>query len=314
MLPLAPWLSNLSGQSCNFVAFVHHTSLPNMMHAPFFSTNFYLTLALAACAVSPVAAQNIRLQGRVLDAATEEPVPYAGIGVPGTTYGTVSTPEGHYELLLPETGADSVRIYGLGYGVRVMSVDSMHQHPILYLQSTPQRLPEVTVRPKKTNRIEMGSDRENTNLKVNFVVHKQPNQNLGSEVGRQFKLKNPALLEKCSFLLKYNNFDTVRFRVNVYTIQHGKPAQNITPENIIIELTGKKMGWIDVDLLPYDIECEDKIAISIEWVYSSGKGTYLALPIAMPMIGSTHFYKYGSQNSWKAFDSMSASLRLTVLE
>jgi hypothetical protein len=103
-------------------------------------------------------------------------------------------------------------------------------------------------------------------------------------------------------------------KVNRSTKVDGKPAQNITPENIIIELTGKKMGWIDVDLLPYDIECEDKIAISIEWVYSSGKGTYLALPIAMPMIGSTHFYKYGSQNSWKAFDSMSASLRLTVLE
>lgn len=167
---------------------------------------------------------------------------YAGIGIPGTTYGTVSGPEGYYELLLPETGTDSVRIYGLGYGVRILPVDSLRLHPVLYLQPTPQRLPEVTVRPKKTNRIEMGSDRENTNMKVNFVVHKQPNQNLGSEVGRQFKLKNPAQLEKCSFFLKYNNFDTVRFRVNVYAIQNGKPAHNITPENIIIEITGKKNG------------------------------------------------------------------------
>lgn len=285
-----------------------------MMHALSTGTIFGLTLALTACSHSPVAAQTVRLQGYILDAATAEPVPYAGIGIPGTTYGTVSTPEGYYELLLPENSADSVRIYGLGYSARILSVDSMRQHTVLHLQPTPQRLPEVTVRPQKTNRIEMGSERENTNMKVNFVVHKQPNQNLGSEVGREFKLKNPALLEKCSFMLKYNNFDTVRFRVNVYTIQHGKPAQNITPENIIIELTGKKMGWIDVDLLPYDIECEGKIAISIEWVYSSGKGTYLALPIAMPMIGSTHFYKYGSQNDWKAFDGMSASLRLSVLE
>lgn len=54
-------------------------------------TAFLLALSLPVCAQQ-------RLAGRVLDAATGQPVPYASIGVLGTPRGTTSNAEGEFEL------------------------------------------------------------------------------------------------------------------------------------------------------------------------------------------------------------------------
>jgi hypothetical protein len=54
-------------------------------------TAFALTLSLPICAQQ-------RLAGKVMDATTGQPVPYASIGVLGTTRGTTSNAEGEFEL------------------------------------------------------------------------------------------------------------------------------------------------------------------------------------------------------------------------
>jgi hypothetical protein len=54
-------------------------------------TAFALTLSLPVCAQQ-------RLAGKVMDATTGQPVPYASIGVLGTTRGTTSNAEGEFEL------------------------------------------------------------------------------------------------------------------------------------------------------------------------------------------------------------------------
>ncbi|MGI4762000.1 MAG: carboxypeptidase-like regulatory domain-containing protein [Janthinobacterium lividum] len=55
------------------------------------STAFLLALSLPVCAQQ-------RLAGKVVDATTGQPVPYASIGVLGTTRGTTSNAEGEFEL------------------------------------------------------------------------------------------------------------------------------------------------------------------------------------------------------------------------
>jgi hypothetical protein len=254
-----------------------------------------------------------RFSGALLDDSTGEPVVYAGIGVPGTPVGTVSGPDGRFELVIPaDVPADSVRIHALGYRTAVLPVAALST---IRLHPEPHALPEVVVRPGKTDTVMLGSDREKTNMNVNFAINKQQNQNLGSEVGRVFKLKKQSQLQQLSFYLRYNNFDTVRFRINVYDFSNGKPGQNLTPENIVVEVTGRKMDWITVDLTPYNLVFDEgKIAVSVEWIYSGAQGSVLALPIAMPVTGGRHLYKFGSQNRWKTFNNMAASMELTVLQ
>jgi RIO-like serine/threonine protein kinase len=97
----------------------------------------------------------------------------------------------------------------------------------------------------------------------------------------------------------------------VYSIKHGKPNQNLLHENIYLDIKDRKKGWIGIDLSPYNILVSENIIVSLEWISKSAKGKSLTLPIVMPTL-SAHFYKYGSQNKWKRFNSMSTYMELQI--
>jgi hypothetical protein len=98
----------------------------------------------------------------------------------------------------------------------------------------------------------------------------------------------------------------------VYDLHRGKPGKNLLQEQIIVLLTDKKTGWIQVDLKEYDVYAEEDLVVAVEWIYGSKGGTELTIPIAMPAPGNKHFYKYGSRNRWKPFASMAAAMTLEV--
>ena len=59
----------------------------------------------------------ITIKGRVTDASTGEPVPFANLGVVGTLAGVASDMDGEFELLLPGAYADkTLRVSVVGYG------------------------------------------------------------------------------------------------------------------------------------------------------------------------------------------------------
>ena len=103
----------------------------------------YLLLAglLLATAIRPAAAQQ-RLTGKVLDAATGQPVPYASISVLNATAGTTSNAEGEFELkmLLPSR----LVVSELGHRRDTVAVATTQVLQIR-LQPTSVLLPEVQV-------------------------------------------------------------------------------------------------------------------------------------------------------------------------
>jgi hypothetical protein len=62
-----------------------------------------------------VAQAQTQVSGRVLDAHTRQPVPYASVQVPGTTLGTTANAEGDFVLRVPQLPA-KVLAFSLGYG------------------------------------------------------------------------------------------------------------------------------------------------------------------------------------------------------
>lgn len=59
----------------------------------------------------------ITIKGRITDASTGEPVPFANLGVVGTIAGVASDMDGEFELQLPGTYADkTIRVSVVGYG------------------------------------------------------------------------------------------------------------------------------------------------------------------------------------------------------
>jgi CarboxypepD_reg-like domain len=96
---------------------------------------------LLAAAIRPAAAQQ-RLTGKILDAATGQPVPYASVSVMNTTTGTTSNAEGEFELKAELPGR--LVISELGHQrdtIAVTTAQALH----IRLRPTSVLLPEVQV-------------------------------------------------------------------------------------------------------------------------------------------------------------------------
>ncbi len=258
------------------------------------------------------------IQGIVLD-DERQLLAYVNIGIAGTAQGTVSAEDGSFRLYLPKAiaAADTVVFSMVGYESVALTLEHLlavsQNEPLeIILKSQHLELPEVTVRPQFEHYKTKGNDNADANMFVQFSLSEQPNQNLGAEIGRKFNFSKPVHLERFRFFISANNFEAVKFRVNVRSLQKGKPAAPINKQNIIVEVTDKQSGWITVDLSSYSIEVDDDIVMGIEWIEHSTKGGALNLPITVPSIGAVHYYHYGSQGEWKKFPMVSACMELEV--
>lgn len=265
------------------------------------------------CCTQLFFAQTI-LTGTVVDARSGEPLGYVSIGIPGTDIGTVSAPDGVFRLEIPEGhAADSAVFSLLGYAPKRAPLAAPALRSVV-LEPAAIPLREVVVRPDLTERRIIGKQKMKAAMVVNFALNGRVNQNLGSEIGRLFKIKKTARLERFHFYVAANDFDTVRFRVNVYAVRRGRPGENLLKDQVLASVYDKKTGWVSVDLNPAGIFADESVIVAVEWVYAAGQGTELSLPIAMPAAGSRHYYKYGSKNHWKRFEMMSAAMALEVRE
>jgi hypothetical protein len=260
--------------------------------------------------------QNIELSGIITD-SINNPIQYASVGVLNKPIGTVSNTEGAFNLILSSDNKnDTLRISSLGFKSQdYLIIDLKNKKaPIsIKLQKYVESLDEVVISSKKLKTYTEGKTKTKTKQKVIFANPDLTNINLGSEIGRKFKLgdNDPSHLTKFKFYIKDNNFDSVKFRINIYTIENNRPAKKINTQNIITSARKDYVGWIEVDLSPFDIIVKEDIVVAVEWIGHSEKGNELNLPIIIPSFGSTHFYKFGSQNAWEKYGSISSAMELT---
>lgn len=249
----------------------------------------------------------VRVSGQLIN-SQRQPLSYVSIGIPGTSVGTVSDEQGKFELYLSTEG--NVVFSLIGYRSLTLSTVALKTgsaEQSIVMEEQPFQLPEIRISNRDRVTKTIGGDKVNANTSTNFAIGSKPSQNLGAEIGRKFNLPNTACrLEKYRFYLQ-SNFESVKFRVNVYSL---KNMENLLLQNIYYTTSGKVNGWIEIDLIPYAIEVSDNIVISIQWIESKGKGTYLRMPIQMPAL-AVHYYKYGSQDSWKKFNGMTTAMNLT---
>jgi len=248
-----------------------------------------------------------RVTGKLIN-TKQQPLGYVSIGIVGTSVGTVSDEQGHFELYLSSEG--NVVFSLIGYRSLILSSASLKTRPTeqpIVLEEQPFQLPEIRISNREQVTKTIGGDKVNAKTSTNFAIGSKPSQNLGAEIGRKFNLpKVPCRLEKYRFYLQ-SNFESVKFRVNVYSL---KSMENLLVQNIYYATAGKVNGWVEIDLIPYDIVINEDVVVSIQWIESKGKGSYLRMPIQMPAM-AVHYYKYGSQDKWKKFNGMTTAMNLT---
>lgn len=260
--------------------------------------------------------QEITLQGKIQD-ESGEPLAYVNIGVLGTSTGTVSDSTGNYKLFLKDVKViegNTLRFSSIGYEAKSFAIQELLNQSKLdvRLQKSDIELEEIVVTVNDRKSSTTGKDKIKTSRYVNFSISSVENQNLGSQVGRKFKLssKTSNHLKSFRFYINNNDFEQVKFRINVYAIEDGLPDKILNKENIFVEVKGKQTGWVSVDLSPYNLVVKDDVIVSAEWIEHSEKGRKLSLPIIIPSVGSTHYYKFGSQSNWKKFPMLSSAMVL----
>lgn len=262
------------------------------------------------------AQKELVLKGKVIDQENTTTLAYVNIGIVGTGLGTISDANGAFELYLKTTNNEEqiIRFSYLGYESKEYTIAALRllNGKKIALNKTRITLKTVEVRPDLLSSKTIGHKKIKTSLRTNFSISKKPNQNLGTAIGRRFNIgKKTSQLSEFKFYVGGNNFDTIRFRVNIYTIKNSRPNQLLNKTAIITTLIQHQKGWVTVDLSMQQLFVKEDVIISLEWIEHSQKGQILQLPITMPVF-ATHFYKYGSQDKWKRFRGMSTAMVLTV--
>lgn len=235
--------------------------------------------------------------GQVANAETKEPIEYTSIGVLNRNLGTVSGLGGKFKLdLKGAADSDTVKVSMVGFQSRLFPVKAFRQHfsvpdNSVFLQPQTRQLNEVVIKPQKMGTMVTGNTTDSKIMAEGFVSN-----DLGSEIGTvlKFRKKKPGRLESVHFNIANNNFDAVKFRVNIYTFKNGQVGENLLQEPIYLK-TEVQSGTISLDLTDRNIIILHDCLLSLEWIEDLGKNN---LMFSCGLINAPTYYRKTSQGSW----------------
>ena len=252
----------------------------------------------------------VDLVGQVIDADTEEPLPYVNIGLVNQNIGTVTDEAGYFELEVPKNGfADAtLRFSMIGFEPQDFTLQEYQDQKIftIPLKEKATALEEVvltTKRNKYQTKI-LGNKTTSQLIYAAFTTNK-----LGNEMGFLVRgRKNPMILKKFNVSLVENDYGPIRFRLNFYDLKDGLPNETLLNENIIVE-TDIQSGIVSKDLTPYEIVIDHDFFVAIEWIEDLGPGK---LFFSGGFFGSPLIAREVSQGTWSKVGSASVGMNVEV--
>lgn len=238
-------------------------------------------------------------KGKVVDQKTTKPIEFVNIGIIGKGIGTVTDENGSFSLSIDETyNNDSIRISCLGYQSNTFKVADFKKinQPVFFMVPKSIDLKEVKIKSKPLKTEKRGAIITNKNVVAGFISN-----DLGSELGVLIDIKEaPTFLEKFHFSIAKNKYDTLFFRLNVYSVKNNLPDKNILKKNIFVSTNSKK-GVVTVDLKPYSIVLDGDFFISLEWIKNLTEISDLSnsLMFSASILNNKCYYRKTSQDSWK---------------
>ena len=239
-------------------------------------------------------------------------LPYVSVGIVDEESGTVTNEQGKFILQLkPENKQGIIRFSCIGHETMELKVTeaisrfSKQKTLAIILKVKQKEIKEVKVDARRwITSVKGGKVGPEASFHQAFM--RTPGR-LEEHLGREVALlihnrRKQAFLKKLNFCINANRYSDVKFRVNIYSVDNGRPHENILKENIYLEVPDKKTGWIEVDLEPYNIYLEDDFVVSLEWIdcYPKPKNV-MYLTLSGGFGGHTVFQKKASQAKWEKF-------------
>ncbi len=252
-----------------------------------------------------IAAQEI-YKGKVIDAVTNEPIPYVNIGIVDKGIGTVSDEDGFFRLFIDRTeigDEELIHFSSLGYQTLNISVANaayiLKESPNIQMRPADILLNEVVVSNGSLVPVADYIGYRNNGQKI-FGYWKE-NMALGAELSTKIRAgKGRRQLNNLEFEVWENKSDSLLLRINIYDNDGvlGRPKTNLnTSQKNILYTLKRENTLVKIDLTPYDIEVEGDFYVSLELLKLYGDQE-LALVLAASDSDEGSYRKYASQDKW----------------
>jgi serine beta-lactamase-like protein LACTB len=213
------------------------------------------------------------IKGKILNPATQEPIPYANIGLQKHNVGTISNPDGSFALYVPASLlSDTLVVSSIGFGTKRIAIQYLlaKKTLVIYLTEKTATLAPVTVSSKKEKpkTFELGNPDfkggvlQNDTLYAGrsialLIDNKEPDQN------KSFSF--PAFIEKARLRIFRNNLKSFKFRIRLNEVNDatGQPGQDLLAKSIVME-SSMRNGWLEFNLSDLNLEIDKPFFITFE--------------------------------------------------
>jgi hypothetical protein len=214
-------------------------------------------------------AQEILIEGHVVDSKSKTPIPYANISFLKTLKGTSSNDEGYFYIDVPESYLErDVHISALGFKDTILSAKRISVNKKILLKEDTFELEEVIVS-HSLGDLQVLNPISSYSIKSGFSSAETPwvlalyFPNIGAA---------KKYLEKITVYVQQNSKfkrASSKFRLRVYDVDKKtrKPNHDLIRKSIILE-SSKAEDFVSIDLSSLGIRIPDEgIYVGLEWLF-----------------------------------------------
>ncbi|WP_347050926.1 carboxypeptidase-like regulatory domain-containing protein [Flavobacterium olei] len=261
-------------------------------------------------------AQERIISGEIKDSKTGSNLEYVNIGILNKNSGTVANSKGNFNLKLDQKveANDTIIFSCIGFETQKLVINQLKsEHNIITMIPSENVLKEVVVKFQKPKPKQFGRSAKGLGLMhFNFFsIHdKDADDRLSRETGMKFKISKDCKLSDFNINITANEFKSVKFRLNFYSLENGLPSKIIVEKDIIFEVKDNFKGLYTLDLKPYNIYLDKEIgdiAVTIQWLESikaDEKSKFFAIYTAMSATETSFFRDKNLSNWYKSGQSL----------
>lgn len=264
-------------------------------------------LPLHALAQKPVN-QIITIKGVVVDQKNSHPLAYVSVGILNKPIGTVADTTGQFMFSVgPENLTDTIKLSLVGYTpLKIILKDYMAGagQPVKLSEKTEQ-LSEVTITnvTGSINAEIVGREAVSKAVQVSIHNKKTADETIGSEMGMLYHpTRRNGLIRDFNFYISANNFNFIKFRINIYAVKNGLPDTLISNKQIFTTVDNFKTGWCKINLEPWHIRVSGDFIVTVQWIESrmdKKEKPVTILPVTLTLFSKNCYVRIASQDKWK---------------
>ncbi len=255
--------------------------------------------------------------GFVYDKESNKPLEYVCIGVINKSNGTIADENGQFHIKIENKFLDdSIRFSLIGYDSKKMLVKDFVHNALkgnlkIYLVKKSYNLKEVDIRPKIYKQKVIGNSSSTLNIFSCLNDTAGTGIRIGCEYGTLMKIpKSPCFIDDIKIKITECSFDSVLFRLNIYSIDDNSNIENILRWPIYVYFTSTNdIEYKTIDLKEYGLETSTNFIATLEFIKIKGKGT---ICFGYNFFGSIGYNRVNGQDDWiKSENNISISSTVT---